>query len=441
MPVFVIGGSRQSVIQQRSRHADSSGHRHIMGASVRLQTRDCPGNVRFWLHSHALQRVETEEKQRAANRTGRSAPSPTTSKPIFSQPNRPSMLGPPRPHPWDCTSRRWLLRQLPQKHRPHIWNTGHGQQDARSSAVGASESPATHVTKFPHRLPPGLEARGAGILPPTAGGALAFRTPSKTPGSLLLPAEGLALRGFQLLPPIKGISEAVAQQASTTPASHWTWHTNSFCFPFCGCSKTHEANELPPLSLSHTQATKEMENALKQLRCQQLQIMPCALRHGGASEDRAVNDRSLEEVQNCGGWKSFNRVRRNEKHARLSLVMSKIPPELLRHRKRLQRVRSLDLLENVGRFFPLYSHNSPSCRHNFERSRICSSLSWTLPAVPPFDVGQPGVASTVLKWLAAGRVLGLEEWNAVAEFCPTKFSSSPCWSVFACLCCARYRCR
>ena len=38
MPVFVIGGSRQSVIQQMSRRADSSGHRHTMRASVRLQT-------------------------------------------------------------------------------------------------------------------------------------------------------------------------------------------------------------------------------------------------------------------------------------------------------------------------------------------------------------------------------------------------------------------
>ena len=38
--------SRQSVIQQMSRHADSSGHRNIMGGSVRLPTRDCPNNVR-----------------------------------------------------------------------------------------------------------------------------------------------------------------------------------------------------------------------------------------------------------------------------------------------------------------------------------------------------------------------------------------------------------
>ena len=51
---------------------------------------------------------------------------------------------------------------------------------------------------------------------------------------------------------------------------------------------------------SHIQATKEMENALKQLRCQQLQNHAISLRHGGASEDRDVNARSLEELDGRG---------------------------------------------------------------------------------------------------------------------------------------------
>ena len=113
-----------------------------------------------------------------------------------------------------------------------------------------------------------------------------------------------------------------------------------------------------------------------------------------------------KEVQNCGGWKSFNSVRRSEKHARLSLVMSKIPPELLRHWKRLQRVRSLDLLKASDDYF--------LCILTTARP-VGTILSGHGYAVlfpgpsrgPAFDVGQPGVASTVLKWLAAGRVLGL----------------------------------
>ena len=51
MPVFVILGSRQSVIQQMSRRADLSGHRNAMHVSVRLQTRDWPDNVCFWMSS------------------------------------------------------------------------------------------------------------------------------------------------------------------------------------------------------------------------------------------------------------------------------------------------------------------------------------------------------------------------------------------------------
>ena len=118
-----------------------------------------------------------------------------------------------------------------------------------------------------------------------------------------------------------------------------------------------------------------MENALKQLHCQQLQITPFALRHGGASEDRAVNASSLEEVQKCAGWKSFNRVRRNEKHARLSLVMSVIPPELLR-----QGSHACAHWTHFGRrtsSLVLFQH-SPSWWHNFERSRICSSRNGIL---------------------------------------------------------------
>ena len=139
---------------------------------------------------------------------------------------------------------------------------------------------------------------------------------------------------------------------------------------------------------SYTQVTKGKQNALKPLRCQQLQITPYAFRHGGASDDRAVNARSLQDVQKRGGWKSFNSVRRYEKHARWFLVMSKIPPELLQQVPALER----DLERLWKRFsacahwihfkrqtsFPLRFQHSPSCWHNLERSRISF---WTLPAV------------------------------------------------------------
>ena len=115
-----------------------------------------------------------------------------------------------------------------------------------------------HELSLGHRLPPGLEAPGAGI-PSTsakgtgAGGSMACGTQPKLLGLSTFECYS-ALRGFQLLPPIKGIPGAarkwspliraswgsLAKQASATPACHWTRHDN-FCFLHCMCSKQPEA--------------------------------------------------------------------------------------------------------------------------------------------------------------------------------------------------------
>ena len=297
-------------IQQTSRHADSSGHRNTMRASVRLQTQGGPDNVSSWMSSthRVLTATLCNESKRASldqrplkllkNNEQATEPSKpllcrlgslltSTGDPRFRQQRRSqdlsqrswaSVLGRP-----PGLSRRWRRRRWwPQRHRPRPcklfafflvgWpadttsrlhsagmgsdtgrvpgvelrprhNTRHGQQDARS-----------HVTKFPlgNRLPPGLEAPGAGSLPPTnaqgagaAGGALACRTQSKTLVSLLLPA----LRDVHATIGRTGVARLPAPSAnqrnswSRTPASRWTWHANSSCFPFCNCSKTHEAND------------------------------------------------------------------------------------------------------------------------------------------------------------------------------------------------------
>ena len=109
------------------------------------------------------------------------------------------------------------------------------------------------------------------------------------------------------------------------------------------------------------------------------------LRHGGASEDRAVKLQK-EEMQKCGGWKRFNSVRRYEKHTRLSLVMSKIPPELLPQANATwnDSAKGFDTcahwIHSQGRSsFPLHFQRSPFCWHNFERSRQCSSLFGSFP--------------------------------------------------------------
>ena len=198
------------------------------------------------------------------------------------------------------------------------------------------------------------------------------------------PSEGLALRGFQLLPPIEGNSGVAGKWSLLIRARELgqTGKTgeydtgvaldlarHEFLFPVLRLLAGTRGERQFLFPFSYTLATKEMENALKQLRCQQLQITPYALRHGGASEDRAVNARSQEEWQKRGGWKSFNSVRRYEKHARLSLDMSKIPRELLQQGPALER--DLERLWKSS----TRALAGPTW-HNLKLSRICSAEFW-----------------------------------------------------------------
>ena len=313
----------------------------------------------------------------------------------------PAML-----HPWDCTSRRWLLRQLPQKHRPrtgrlfacslvgwparHYLTIGqrwpgirhwqstwsgattrarHRTRAARrcSSAVGRSR--ISHDPCHEPSLRPSL-ASSAGSAwsrePPAhwrLGNRCWWRDDSQnatTPKSWVSTCACSSRRtcdrrkgwrcvssssfrqSKEFLQPWasghysreRASQGSLAKQASTTPASHWNWHADSSCSR-SAVDQRHTRRTTAPLSLLIHASDKG--KALKQLRCQQLQITPNALRHGSAREDPAVNARRLEEVQKREAWKSFASVRRYEKHARLSLIVSKIPPELLGQGLALER--------------------------------------------------------------------------------------------------------
>ena len=209
-------------------------------------------------------------------------------------------------------------------------NTGHDQQDARSSAVGASESPATHVTKFAfsHRVPQALEAPGAGILPPTGaqsagadGGAGFAEHHQKLLGlyfcllfeTYMRPLDGLALRGFQLVPPIKGIPGAAGWWARLirTGRAGAAWQNRrvrhqrlagSSCFPFCGCPNTHETDDSSsfPSRTRKRQSGKRVEAAMLSTTEDHIMCPPTWRRERGPCCQR----RSLEEVQKRGGGRS-----------------------------------------------------------------------------------------------------------------------------------------
>ena len=141
---------------------------------------------------------------------------------------------------------------------------------------------------------------------------------------------------------------------------------------------------------SYTQASQTMEDALKQLRCQRLKISPHALRHGGASEDRAVNARSLEEVQKRGGCESFAMYDGTKNTCENPWLCPKNPARASPARAGTRARPGTTLEEastraltgptrSVGRVFLSLFQHSPSCWHNFENSRMCSTLFGPFP--------------------------------------------------------------
>ena len=152
--------------------------------------------------------------------------------------------------------------------------------------------------------------------------------------------------------------------------------------------------------------------------------------HGGASEDRAVNGRSLEEVQKRGGWNSINSVRRYEKHVVSRYVEDLIRTFLERIGTRTQFGTTLEKTltraltgstSRIGRVF--------LCISNTVRPVGSMSNTHTGYAVlildpcrgPAFDVGQSAVTSTVLELLAVGRVLGL--WSGTPSLASVQRNS------------------
>ena len=206
-----------------------------------------------------------------------------------------------------------------------------------------------------------------------------------------------ALRGFQRLPPIKGIpgtagkwSPLIRASELAQPGKTGEYDTSvsldlahhQFLFPVLPVLKATRGERQLLLPFSYTQPDQNTEDALKQLRCQQLQITPYTLRHGGASEDRAVSARSLEEVQKRGRWKSFTSVRRYEKLARLSLVMSKCR----------QSFSSKDLRSNAT--WNDFGEGSDACAARLVGTILsihgCVVLFLDPSRGPAFDVGQLG---------------------------------------------------
>ena len=82
-------------------------------------------------------------------------------------------------------------------------------------------------------------------------------------------------------------------------------------------------------SFTYLDYLKAFKKAIDSCGVSCLSPSPYTLRHTGASVDRALRCRTLLEVQQRGGWKSFSSVRRYDKHGRLGRETHKLPATVL----------------------------------------------------------------------------------------------------------------
>jgi len=165
------------------------------------------------------------------------------------------------------------------------------------------------------------------------------------------PSEALSLRCFQLIRPIAAAAGAYGM---------WTVMTRAYELEQPG--KTGEFDVSVPLDLarhrvllpalevlvsrlhpqelvfhfSYDDMVRAWNDTLGRLKLSGMKLSPYSLRHGVASEDRAMNERSLLEVQKRGGWRCFQSVRRYEKHGRLALTAKGMPANMFANTARVE---------------------------------------------------------------------------------------------------------
>ena len=93
---------------------------------------------------------------------------------------------------------------------------------------------------------------------------------------------------------------------------------------------------------SYLELLADMRSAARALGCSVLRPTPHGLRHGGASQDRALGRGALPEIQSRGKWRSPLSVQRYEKHAMISEQLEKLPTHVfLELRSREARLPSV----------------------------------------------------------------------------------------------------
>ena len=166
------------------------------------------------------------------------------------------------------------------------------------------------------------------------------------------PSEALSLLGLQLVPPVPGETGVcrfwtILIRASELDVLGKTGEfDNSVALdlprhrllePALRLLKANRGERERLFTFCYTDFLQVWNSCLNSLGLAQLKVTPCSLRHGGASEDVSSLSRALLDVQKRGGWRSFQSVRRYEKHARLGMMMHRIPARLREEAQRRER--------------------------------------------------------------------------------------------------------
>jgi integrase len=154
-------------------------------------------------------------------------------------------------------------------------------------------------------------------------------------------SEGLALQGFQVLPPVSLEADSAAQHVTVLVHAEELQETSktrefdhSIAFDL---ERQHEIAQVlaalaqirgdhqPLWHFDYGALRRAFGNALNQIGASSLGGTLHGLRHGGASHDFATKNRDLMEIQSRGAWKSPTSLRRYEKHGRISRQLLSLP--------------------------------------------------------------------------------------------------------------------
>jgi len=167
----------------------------------------------------------------------------------------------------------------------------------------------------------------------------------------LRPSESLALRAFQLVPPVEGEAAAafltllLHAKELEIPSKTGAWDVSVpldldrqlFLVPMLLAIKHSRGATQLLWSHDYPQLAEAFRVAAKAVGVASVGPSLYWLRHGGPSHDYALGLRDLQAIQLRGGWRSFSSVQRYQKSGRLNVTLSRLGVPMVEQLQRMTR--------------------------------------------------------------------------------------------------------